>query len=166
MLACHPALSLQAVDGADGVFTVPAEQREHLTHHPASGDGRLYIQGLASMAAVWALDPQPGEEILDLAAAPGGKTSYIAACMQGQGRLAAVEPVKARFHRLKGWWPFRHAPCLTSKPKTRFSSKETTGPICSCNSIAWISQQPVGWLFRWYTNCSASTHRSTPGWKW
>lgn len=100
-LMAHPALSPEAVDGVDGVFTVPAEQREHLTHHPAAGDGRLYIQGLSSMAAVWALDPQPGEEILDLAAAPGGKTSYIAACMQGQGRLAAVEPVKARFHRLK-----------------------------------------------------------------
>ncbi len=100
-LMAHPALSPEAVDGVDGVFTVPAEQREHLTHHPAAGDGRLYIQGLSSMAAVWTLDPQPGEEILDLAAAPGGKTSYIAACMQGQGRLAAVEPVKARFHRLK-----------------------------------------------------------------
>lgn len=100
-LMVHPALTLEALDGVDGVFTVPAEQREHLTHHPAAADGRLYIQGLSSMAAVWVLDPLPGEEILDLAAAPGGKTSYIAACMQGQGRLAAVEPVKARFHRLK-----------------------------------------------------------------
>lgn len=100
-LTAHPALTPQAVEGVDGVFTVPPEQREQLTHHPAAGDGRLYIQGLSSMAAVWALDPQPGEEILDLAAAPGGKTSYIAARMQGQGRLAAVEPVKARFHRLK-----------------------------------------------------------------
>lgn len=100
-LLTHSALTLETLDGVDGVFTVPPEQREHLTHHPAAGDGRLYIQGLSSMAAVWALAPQPGEEILDLASAPGGKTSYIAACMQGQGRLAAVEAVKARFHRLK-----------------------------------------------------------------
>jgi 16S rRNA (cytosine1407-C5)-methyltransferase len=100
-LMIHPMLTLEALDDVNGVFTVPADQREHLTHHPAAADGRLYIQGLSSMAAVWALDPQPGEEILDLAAAPGGKTSYIAARMQGQGRLAAVEPVKARFHRLK-----------------------------------------------------------------
>ncbi|WP_219339112.1 RsmB/NOP family class I SAM-dependent RNA methyltransferase [Tepidicella baoligensis] len=100
-LMAQPALNLEALDGVDGVFLVPPAQREHLTHHPAAGDGRIYIQGLSSMAAVWALDPQPGEEILDLAAAPGGKTSYIAARMQGMGRLAAVEPVKARFHRLK-----------------------------------------------------------------
>lgn len=91
----------QPLPGVPGVFTVGPSQRPWLTHHPAAGDGRLYIQGLSSMAAVWALDPQPGEEILDLAAAPGGKTSYVAALMQGQGRLAAVEPVKARFHRLK-----------------------------------------------------------------
>ena len=97
----HPLLTPIPVDGVDGVFTVPPDQRDALTHHPASSDGRLYIQSLSSMAAVWALDAQPGEEILDLAAAPGGKTSYIAARMQGQGRLAAVEPVKARFHRLK-----------------------------------------------------------------
>lgn len=100
-LMAQPALTLEALDGVDGVFLVPPPQREHLTHHPAAGDGRIYIQGLSSMAAVWALDPQPGEEILDLAAAPGGKTSYIAARMQGMGRIAAVEPVKARFHRLK-----------------------------------------------------------------
>jgi 16S rRNA C967 or C1407 C5-methylase (RsmB/RsmF family) len=100
-LQVHAQLSPVALEGAEGVYLVEPAQREALTHHPAASDGRLYIQGLSSMAAVWALAPQPGEEILDLAAAPGGKTSHIAALMQGQGRLAAVEAVKARFHRLK-----------------------------------------------------------------
>jgi 16S rRNA (cytosine1407-C5)-methyltransferase len=39
--------------------------------------------------------------VLDLAAAPGGKTLQLAAAMENQGRIAAVEPVKGRFHRLR-----------------------------------------------------------------
>ncbi len=91
----------EPVVGVADVFRLPSSDRDTLTHHPLAADGSLYIQGIASMAAVWALDPQPGEEVLDLAAAPGGKTSLIAACMNNQGRLAAVEPVRARFFRLK-----------------------------------------------------------------
>lgn len=89
------------IRGAADVYQLPAAERSTLTHHPLVLDGSLYIQGIASMAAVWALDPQPGEEILDLAAAPGGKTALIAALMGNQGRLAAVEPVRTRFFRLK-----------------------------------------------------------------
>ena len=37
------------------------------------------------------LDPQPGETVLDLCAAPGAKTTHIAALMRGRGRLVAVE---------------------------------------------------------------------------
>lgn len=78
-----------------------ATDRVSVTHSPAAERGALYIQNPSSYFAVQVLAPQPGEEILDLAAAPGGKTIAIAACMQNQGRLAAVEPVAGRFHRLK-----------------------------------------------------------------
>lgn len=94
-------LEPEAVPGYPFTYRLPASARESLTHHPAAGDGRLYIQGLASMAALLALEARAGEEILDLAAAPGGKTSLIAALMENQGRLAAVEAVKPRYFRLK-----------------------------------------------------------------
>jgi 16S rRNA (cytosine1407-C5)-methyltransferase len=64
-------------------------------------EGRIYIQGLSSQLAAIILDPRPGETVLDLAAAPGGKTLHIAALMHNEGQLSAVEPVKHRFFKLK-----------------------------------------------------------------
>ena len=63
--------------------------------------GLLYSQNLSSQLAPLVLDPQPGEEVLDMCAAPGGKTSQIVCMMQDSGRIAAVEKVKSRFFKLK-----------------------------------------------------------------
>ena len=53
--------------------------------------GVIYMQEASAMAVVMALDPQPGERVLDLCAAPGGKTTQIAALMLHQGVLVANE---------------------------------------------------------------------------
>ena len=82
-------------------FSVPSEQRRPLTDSPACLGGRLYIQNLSSMLPSILLDPQPSEEVLDLCAAPGSKTLQLAAQMQNQGRIAAVESVRGRFFRLR-----------------------------------------------------------------
>ena len=63
--------------------------------------GWLYRQSLASMLPVLALDPQPGERVLDMCAAPGSKTTQIAAEMEGGGTIVAVEAVRSRFYKLK-----------------------------------------------------------------
>lgn len=51
--------------------------------------GFFYVQDPSTLLAVSELDAQPGEAILDLCAAPGGKTAYIAQCMQNRGRIVA-----------------------------------------------------------------------------
>lgn len=51
--------------------------------------GYYYVQEIASMLSVLALQPKPGELILDLAAAPGSKTTQIAAAMENKGTLIA-----------------------------------------------------------------------------
>lgn len=59
--------------------------------HPYHAAGVYYLQDPSAMAVVDVLDPQPGERILDLAAAPGGKSTHIAARLQQQGLLVANE---------------------------------------------------------------------------
>lgn len=53
--------------------------------------GAYYIQEPSAMAVVEVLSPEPGERILDLCAAPGGKSTQIAGRMQGRGLLVANE---------------------------------------------------------------------------
>ena len=93
--------TLTAVPWYAQAYAIPPAQRRPLTETAAFYDGRLYIQNLASMLAPLVLAPQPGEEVLDLAAAPGGKTLQLADLMGNEGDLAAVEAVKPRFFKLK-----------------------------------------------------------------
>jgi NOL1/NOP2/sun family putative RNA methylase len=58
--------------------------------------GGLYVQEASAMAVVQALEPQPGERILDLCAAPGGKSTHIAQLIHGSGLLVTNEIVNAR----------------------------------------------------------------------
>jgi len=82
-------------------YTVAPADRRALTETAACRDGRLYIQNPSSMVPPEVLAPQPGEWVLDLAAAPGGKTLHLAALMENRGTISAVEPVRARFFRLQ-----------------------------------------------------------------
>jgi 16S rRNA (cytosine967-C5)-methyltransferase len=67
---------------------------------PGYGEGYWSVQDGAAQWAVLALDPQPGELILDLCAAPGGKTMYIAEHMGNQGSVYAFDKHHARLRRL------------------------------------------------------------------
>jgi len=66
--------------------------------HPYHAAGLYYIQEPSAMSATELLAPQPGELVLDLAAAPGGKATQIADRLAGQGLLVAneIHPARAR----------------------------------------------------------------------
>lgn len=63
-------------------------------------DGKFYIQDLASMLPAIALDPQPGECVLDLGAAPGSKTTQMAERMQNKGSILAIDNSESRMKTL------------------------------------------------------------------
>lgn len=78
-----------------------SRERESVTHSQAATEGDIYIQNPSSYFAATVVGVTPGMEVLDLAAAPGGKTIALAALLGNSGRIAAVEPVAGRFHRLR-----------------------------------------------------------------
>jgi 16S rRNA (cytosine967-C5)-methyltransferase len=68
---------------------------------PLWGVGAFTAQSRAAMLVSRALDPRPGERVLDLCAAPGGKTTHLAALMAGEGSILAVERNQTRASRLQ-----------------------------------------------------------------
>lgn len=60
--------------------------------HPYHAAGVYYIQEPSAMSVAEVLQPQPGEKVLDLCAAPGGKSTHLAALLGGSGLLVSNEP--------------------------------------------------------------------------
>ena len=63
--------------------------------------GYIYLQSLSSMIPPLVLNPKPGEKVLDLTAAPGSKTTQMAAMMKNDGYILANELDKIRCERLQ-----------------------------------------------------------------
>jgi 16S rRNA (cytosine967-C5)-methyltransferase len=82
-VAAHPAPALPEGLVLDGPFDAFAS--------PLWADGLFMPQSRAAMTVARLLAPRPGERVLDLCAAPGGKTTHLAALMGGSGAVVAVE---------------------------------------------------------------------------
>ena len=71
----------ESVPWAEGGFYTASEK---LGHMPAHHAGLFYVQEPSAMCAAPLLAAKPGERVLDLCAAPGGKTTQLAAAMRGR----------------------------------------------------------------------------------
>ncbi len=67
-----------------------------ITRLPEFREGLFHVQGAASQIAAAALDPQPGQRVLDLCAAPGGKSATLAQRMKNQGALFSCDAAASR----------------------------------------------------------------------
>jgi len=79
----------------EGFYYDPETRPGLHVYHEA---GVYYLQEASAMAPVALLDPQPGERVCDLCAAPGGKTTQIAGRMKGEGFLLCneINPKRAK----------------------------------------------------------------------
>lgn len=94
-------LEAEPLLGCPAAFVLRRGTVRELQATPLYREGSIYVQSLASMMPVLALAPEPGHSVLDLAAAPGGKTTQIAALMRGQGWILANDSSRERFFKLK-----------------------------------------------------------------
>lgn len=82
-------------------FFLPQVTEREFLEHPLVQKGHVYLQGITAMLPALLLDPKKGERILDLCAAPGGKTSQLAALMENTGEILACENDAIRVQKLE-----------------------------------------------------------------
>jgi 16S rRNA C967 or C1407 C5-methylase (RsmB/RsmF family)/NOL1/NOP2/fmu family ribosome biogenesis protein len=112
---------LEQLDWSEDSFSLlphdpPLQPGKH-PYHPA---GLYYLQDPSAMAVVELLDPHLGEKVLDLSAAPGGKSTHIISRMHNQGLLVANE-----MHPKRAWdlaenlerWGARNTVILNEEPR-------------------------------------------------
>lgn len=94
-------LSPEPVPWCPGALLLPPGCLRAVQATAAYVEGRVHVQGLSSQLVPLALSPLPGQRVLDLCAAPGSKTSQLAAIMGGGAGLQANDASTARLHRLR-----------------------------------------------------------------
>ena len=94
-------LACEGVAWSGDALVLPGAREEDVTVLPLYERGEVYLQSLSSIIPALLLGAQPGENILDMAAAPGGKTTQIAALTGNQAMVTACEMNKIRAERLR-----------------------------------------------------------------
>jgi len=93
-------ISLKPIDWYEDAFSTTTLSKT-LTALDSYQNGEFYIQGLSSMIPPLVLDPQENEVVLDIAAAPGSKTTQIACLMQNKGEIVANDISRTRLFKLR-----------------------------------------------------------------
>jgi NOL1/NOP2/sun family putative RNA methylase len=89
------------VDWYPDAFILLDQPQKVLMETDLYKNGFLYMQSLSSMIPPLVLDPHPEESILDMTAAPGSKTTQMAAMMDNTGEIIANDKSKIRLFKLK-----------------------------------------------------------------
>ncbi len=91
----------EAVSWYDDAFVLPDVRERAVWDLPIYQEGKVYLQSLSSMIPALALDAQPGQDVCDMCAAPGGKTTQIAALAGNRAYLTACEMHAPRAEKLR-----------------------------------------------------------------
>ena len=94
-------INYEQLDWSKEAFIIKNADERIIQEMDIYQNGQIYLQSLSSMLPPIILDPKQGSDILDMAAAPGGKTTQIAALSNNKSHITACEKNKIRFERLK-----------------------------------------------------------------
>lgn len=94
-------IHFNGVSWCKDVLILDEKKRNEFRELNIVSDGGVYQQALSSAWVSLVLNPKPNERVLDLCAAPGSKTSHMAALMENTGGICAIEVVKSRMYKLK-----------------------------------------------------------------
>lgn len=94
-------IASEEISWYEDALLLPSAREEEIAKTSLYLEGKIYLQSLSSMLPPLYLRPAAGENILDMAAAPGGKTTQICALSGGAALVTACERDKIRFERLR-----------------------------------------------------------------
>ena len=94
-------IEFQEVEWNRDALIIKHSREEEIRKLEIYENGEIYLQSLSSMLPPIILEPKEGENILDMASAPGGKTTQMAAITNNKVFITAVEKNKIRAERLK-----------------------------------------------------------------
>lgn len=94
-------IPFQEVNWYQEALTIDPQFRIKLLESNLAKHGLVYLQSLSSMIPALILDPKPNERILDLAAAPGSKTSQLAVLTGNSGEIIANDKSRSRVYKLE-----------------------------------------------------------------
>lgn len=94
-------ISYKKVSWYDDAFILESNKEEFLRNLSLYKEGKIYLQSLSSMLPPLIVEPKSRQSILDMAAAPGGKTTQMAVLSNNESLITAVEKNQIRADRLK-----------------------------------------------------------------
>ena len=94
-------IAWEGVGWYDDAFVIRTAREDAIRSLPLYDEGKVYLQSLSSMIPALMLDAQAGEDVCDLCAAPGGKTTQIAALSGGKALVTACEMHAPRAEKLQ-----------------------------------------------------------------
>lgn len=95
------AFQFERVKGIEHTFFIKNKTDRQILEHALASEGKIYLHGLTSMLPPMVLNPKPGMNILDLCAAPGSKTTQIAALTHNKAHILACEDNPVRVEKLR-----------------------------------------------------------------